>query len=213
MPDRLLDRTAWPRREVYDFFSRMDDPFYMVTFQTDVTAVREYTKRNNLSFYYTMVYLCTAACNAVPAFRLAIRSGQVWELEARSPSFTDLHPGSEVFHIVTMPCAGTLAEFCRAAAEKSAAQTAFLDQQGESDALIYFSCLPWVELTALTNERGHDPDDSVPRIAWGRYTAQDGRLKLGLSLEVNHRLIDGVHIGQFAQALERRIAALGAEEV
>ena len=213
MPDRLLDRTAWPRREVYDFFSRMDDPFYMVTFQTDVTAVREYTKRNNLSFYYTMVYLCTAACNAVPAFRQVIRGGQVWELEARSPSFTDLHPGSEVFHIVTMPCAGSLAEFCRAAAEKSAAQTAFLDQQGESDALIYFSCLPWVELTALTNERGHDPDDSVPRIAWGRYTAQDGRLKLGLSLEVNHRLIDGVHIGQFAQALERRIAALGAEEV
>lgn len=213
MPDRLLDRAAWPRREVYDFFSRMDDPFYMVTFQTDVTAVREYTKRNNLSFYYTMVYLCTAACNAVPAFRQVIRGGQVWELEARSPSFTDLHPGSEVFHIVTMPCTGTLAEFCHAAAEKSAAQTAFLDQQGESDALIYFSCLPWVELTALTNERAHDPDDSVPRIAWGRYTAQDGRLKLRLSLEVNHRLIDGVHIGQFAQALERRIAALGAEEV
>ena len=213
MPDRLLDRAAWPRREVYDFFSRMDDPFYMVTFQTDVTAVHEYTKRNNLSFYYTMVYLCTAACNAVPAFRQVIRSGQVWELEARSPSFTDLRPGSEVFHIVTMPCTGALAEFCQAAAEKSAAQTAFLDQQGESDALIYFSCLPWVELTALTNERDHDPDDSVPRIAWGRYTAQDGRLKLGLSLEVNHRLIDGVHIGQFAQALERRIAALGGEGI
>lgn len=211
MPDRLLDRAAWPRREVYDFFSRMDDPFYMVTFQADVTAVREYTKRNNLSFYYAMVYLCTAACNAVPAFRQVIRGGQVWELESRSPSFTDLHPGSEVFHIVTMPCAGSLAKFCQAAAEKSAAQTAFLDQQDESDALIYFSCLPWVELTALTNERDHDPDDSVPRIAWGRYTAQDGRLKLGLSLEVNHRLIDGVHIGQFAQALERRIAALGAE--
>ena len=213
MPDCLLDRAAWPRREVYDFFSRMDDPFYMVTFQTDVTTAREYTKRNNLSFYYTMVYLCTTACNAVPAFRQVIRGGQVWELEARSPSFTDLHPGSEVFHIVTMPCAGSLAEFCRAAAEKSDAQTAFLDQQGESDALIYFSCLPWVELTALTNERDRNPDDSVPRIAWGRYTAQDGRLKLGLSLEVNHRLIDGVHIGQFAQALERRIAALGAEVV
>ena len=213
MPDRLLDRAAWPRREVYDFFSRIDDPFYMVTFQTDVTAVREYTKRNNLSFYYTMVYLCTAACNAVPAFRQVIRSGQVWELEARSPSFTDLHPGSEVFHIVTMPCAGTLAQFCRAAAEKSAAQTTFLNQQAETDALIYYSCLPWVELTALTNERDHDPDDSVPRIAWGRYVQREGRLRLGVSLEVNHRLIDGLHIGQFVQALERRIAALGGAEV
>ena len=213
MPDRLLDKAAWPRREVYDFFSRMDDPFYMVTFQTDVTAVREYTKRNNLSFYYTMVYLCTAACNAVPAFRQVIRSGQVWELEARNPSFTDLHPGSEVFHIVTMPCAGTLAQFCRAAAEKSAAQTTFLNQQAETDALIYYSCLPWVELTALTNERDHDPDDTVPRIAWGRYVQREGRLRLGVSLEVNHRLIDGLHIGQFVQALERRIAALGGAEV
>ena len=213
MPDRLLDRAAWPRREVYDFFSRMDDPFYMVTFQTDVTAVREYTNRNNLSFYYTMVYLCTAACNAVPAFRQVIRGGQVWELEARSPSFTDLHPGSEVFHIVTMPCAGTLAQFCRAAAEKSAAQTTFLNQQAETDALIYYSCLPWVELTALTNERDHDPDDTVPRIAWGRYVQREGRLRLGVSLEVNHRLIDGLHIGQFVQALERRIAALGGAEV
>ena len=213
MPDRLLDRAAWPRREVYDFFSRMDDPFYMVTFQTDVTAVREYTKRNNLSFYYTMVYLCTAACNAVPAFRQVIRGGQVWELEARSPSFTDLHPGSEVFHIVTMPCAGTLAQFCRAAAEKSAAQTTFLNHQAETDALIYYSCLPWVELTALTNERDHDPDDSVPRIAWGRYVQREGRLRLGISLEVNHRLIDGLHIGQFVQALERRITALGGAEV
>ena len=67
-----------------------------------------------------------------------------------------------------------------------------------------------MELTALTNERDADPDDAAPRIAWGRYAERDGRLMLGLSLEVNHRLIDGVHIGRFAQALERRIAALAA---
>lgn len=213
MPDHPIDLAAWPRREVYDFFSRIDDPFYMVTFQLDVTPLRDYTKRHDLSFYYAMVYLCTQAFNQTAAFRLAIRGGQVWELEARSPSFTDLHPGSEVFHIVTMPCAGTLAQFCRAAAEKSAAQTTFLNRQAETDALIYYSCLPWVELTALTNERDHDPDDSVPRIAWGRYVQREGRLRLGVSLEVNHRLIDGLHIGQFVQALERRIAALGGAEV
>ena len=200
MPDHPIDLAAWPRREVYDFFSRIDDPFYMVTFQLDVTPLRDYTKRHGLSFYYAMVYLCTQAFNQTAAFRLAIRGGQVWELEARIPSFTDLHPGSEVFHIVAMPCAGTLAQFCRAAAEKSAAQTTFLNQQAETDALIYYSCLPWVELTALT-------------IAWGRYVQREGRLRLGISLEVNHRLIDGLHIGQFVQALERRIAALGGAEV
>lgn len=38
-------------------------------------------------------------------------------------------------------------------------------------------------------------------------------LKKGSELfyEVNHRLIDGVHIGRFAEALTRRIQALGTE--
>lgn len=33
-------------------------------------------------------------------------------------------------------------------------------------------------------------------------------MTLGMSVEVNHRLIDGVHIGRFAQALEGLIDAL-----
>ena len=84
----------------------------------------------------------------------------------------------------------------------------FIDMAAEAGPLIYFSCLPWVELTALTNERDFDRDDTVPRIAWGRYVEQNGRLKLGLSLEVNHRFIDGLHIGQFVHALEGLVAAL-----
>lgn len=208
MADHPIDLAGWPRRPVYDFFTGMDHPHYMVTFQLDVTAVREYTKRNQLSFYYAMVWLCTRAMNEVEAFHWTLRGGVPWRLEGRDPSFTDLHPGSEVFHIVTLPAGADLPDFCRAAAEKSAAQTEFLDQQGETDRLIYFSCLPWVELTALTNERSQDPDDAVPRIAWGRYVLREGRLRLGVSLEVNHRLIDGLHIGQFVRALERRIAAL-----
>lgn len=210
MAAQRLDLEQWPRREVYRFFSGMQNPFYMVTFRLDVTELRAYTKQNGLSFYYALVWLCTEACNEVEAFRLTLRGGEVWRLDRRDPSFTDLAPGSEVFHIVTLPAGKDLTAFCRDAARKSRAQTGFIDAAAETGALIYFSCLPWVELTALTNERDADPDDAVPRIAWGRYAERDGRLMLGLSLEVNHRLIDGVHIGRFAQALERRIAALAA---
>ena len=48
----------------------------------------------------------------------------------------------------------------------------------------------------------------MPRISWGKYTEENGRLMLGMSVEVNHRLIDGVHIGQFAAALEAGIDSL-----
>ena len=204
----IIDMATWPRRGMYDYFSEVSNPFYSVTVQLDVTDLAAWAKREGLSFYYALVYLCTQAVNQTVAFRYYIREGQVVLLDRREPSFTDLKPGAELFHIVTMPAGEDIRAFCREARQKSRAQEVFLDMAAEAGPLIYFSCLPWVELTALTNERDFDRDDTVPRIAWGRYVEQNGRLKLGLSLEVNHRFIDGLHIGQFVHALERLIAAL-----
>lgn len=198
----------WSRRDVFEFFSGMSDPFYSVTFTVDVTNLCRFTKETGLSFYYALVYLCTQAVNRVEAFQYVLNDGALFRLNGRSPSFTDLKKSAEQFHIVTMPCAGGIADFCRAARETSAAQTAFIRAEAESDALIYFSCLPWLELTALTNERDFDKDDAIPRIAWGRYTETGGRKKLNMSVEVNHRFIDGLHIGRFSETLAGLIEAL-----
>lgn len=63
-------------------------------------------------------------------------------------------------------------------------------------------------MTGLTNERDFNRDDSVPRVAWGRYTDTGGRKVLHISVEVNHRLVDGWHIGQFGMELTRLIGEL-----
>lgn len=207
---RPIDLSAWPRAEVFRFFSGMSNPFYSVTFTVDVTRLLAYVRAHDLSFYYALVGLCTRAVNSVENFRYTLRAGQLFLLEERQPSFTDLHKGAEQFHIVTMPCRGSLADFCREAGARSRAQQTFVSQEDETDALIYFSCLPWLHLTALTNERDLDPDDNIPRIAWGRYVTEGGRTTLGLSVEVNHRFVDGFHIGRFAQALEEAIEGLEA---
>ena len=56
-----------------------------------------------------------------------------------------------------------------------------------------------------TNERNFDKDDAIPRITWGKYVRQDDRETLGLSIEVNHRFVDGVHLGRFYEALQQKI--------
>ena len=207
-----INMDSWGRKEIFDFFSTVSNPFYMVTFRLDVTELYRYVKANGLSFYYSLIYLCTKALCSVPEFMYVIRGGMVTELDGRIPSFTDLRRGSDCFHIVTMPSEGTMHDFCRAAAERSAAQKGFIDYSSQSDGLIYFSCLPWVDMTALTNERDLAApgarDDSVPHIAWGKYVKNGDRLELGVSVEVNHRLIDGVHIGKFAAELEHLIRSL-----
>lgn len=69
-----------------------------------------------------------------------------------------------------------------------------------------------MDVTSVTNARNFAvqgaAEDSVPHIAWGRYVRNGERLELGISVEVNHRLIDGVHIGRFAEKLTERINGL-----
>lgn len=211
---RSIDKSEWPRREIFDFFGRVADPFYMVSFNAEVTELYRYAKAKRLSFYHSMIWLCTMALNGTEAFRFAARGDDdILLLDGRRPSFTHLDRGSELFKIITLPCEGGLEEFCRAAAEKTAAQSAFIDAGAEGDDLIYFSCLPWVELTALTNERdtGSSRLDSIPRVAWGKYFERGGGIYVNISIEVNHRFIDGVHIGRFADAIGSISASLVSE--
>lgn len=210
---RPVDPDTWQRRELFEFFSRVSDPFYSVTFRLDVTKLYSYVKARGLSFYYGLVFLATRALNSVGAFRIAIEDGAPVLLDERIPSFTDMKKDGENFYIVTMPSAGEdIDRFCRAAAEKSQSQQGFIDSSCETGELIYFSCLPWLDITGLTNERDFDRDDSIPRVAWGKYTEENGRKVLGMSVEVNHRLVDGMHIGRFAGELERLIAELSEQE-
>lgn len=207
---RKLEIDTWERKEIFAFMSALSDPFYTVCFNVDVTSVYEYTHRKKLSFYYALIYLVTRAINEVPAFLNDIKDGEVVVLDRRSPSFCDLREGSKAFYIVNMLMENDMDGFCRRAKEKSLAQTSFYPKdKPEDEAWIYFSCLPWIDLTCVTNERDFDPDDTVPRISWGKYVPCGGRKKLNLSIEVNHRFIDGFHIGQFGQRLAEKIALLG----
>ncbi|MFN2280316.1 MAG: CatA-like O-acetyltransferase, partial [Anaerolineales bacterium] len=46
------------------------------------------------------------------------------------------------------------------------------------------------------------PGDSVPRFAWGKYQEADGRMKMPLSVQGHHALMDGLHAGIFYQRFQ-----------
>lgn len=204
----IIDRATWPREGHYRFFEPMSNPIYALTFPVDVTNLRAYVKQRGLSFYTALVFLVTKSLEDVEAFRLRDRKGTIVRHDRLVPSFTDLKPDSDLFHIVTLEAGDDLEDFCRRAKEQSAAQTCFIDEEKWGDELIYFTCLPWFPVTGALNERDSDPCDAIPRVVWGKWEERDGRTVLSVSLEANHRLVDGFHVGQFYEALNKRIAAL-----
>lgn len=201
---KYIDMDTWPRREIFDFFTAAGRPFYSVTFRLDVAPAYRFAKERGLSFYHCMIWLVTKAANSVEAFRYSIGDGRVALLPSRRPSFTDMKKGADYFHICTMDeVDGDITAFCAHAALRSQSQPGFISYADERSDLIYVSCLPWLELTGLTNEGELALDDCIPRISWGKFVPEGGRLMLGISLEVNHCFIDGADIGKFSMELER----------
>ena len=205
MTDLMMD--TWDRRDIYRFFSAFRDPFWSVTCEVDVTGLRAFCRDRGYSFYHTLIYFSSLACFSVDEMLMGVKNGQPVHYPKRDPSFTDIRPGERCFRIVTLPFKADLKTFLKDCRRASLAQKSFIDLEKERDDLIFFSCLPSLPYTALKGEPGNDPNDSAPRMTWGRYTEKDGRLTLPFTLEVNHAFVDGLHAGEFFARLGELIAA------
>ena len=75
-----------------------------------------------------------------------------------------------------------------------------MESGGEDPSLLYVSSLPWLHYSALRQPTPFPPD-SNPRISWGRFAPSGGKYTLPVTLLVNHALVDGLHMGQFYEAL------------
>ena len=53
--------------------------------------------------------------------------------------------------------------------------------------------------------------DSNPKMSWGKYFQQNGRVLTPFSVQVHHGLMDGFHIGRFYETLQTHIDLLGRE--
>lgn len=204
-----IDPGEWKRKALSDFFGQLDFPFYGVTFRVDVTRLYARAKALSLPVYYATIYASMRAANGVDAFLYKLRGEEVVRHNVLSPSFTV--PEGELFKIVHVDwrAGESAADFCRRAGDAAAAQTGFIDHAGEArDDLVYISCLPWLDFTMITQEMAFNREDSIPRFTWGKMVEQAGARTMAYAVQVNHRLVDGGHLGAFSQALQLELDSL-----
>ena len=205
MPEAYVDLNTWGRKAVFDLFGKGYSPYYSVTLELDCTELAALCKSRSLSFYRAMLYTINRAVNATEPFLYRIRPEGVVKLTHASPSYTVAGEG-DTFGIVTVEDipGESLEDFCKRAkaVEESPRRQVSADEESRDD-LVFYSSTPWFSYTAVTQETPLDPNDSFPRILWGRYTEKDGRLQLPFTLQLNHRLLDGAHVQQLLIQLNR----------
>ncbi len=204
----IVDLGQWPRRELFEHFSRLRMPHFSVAANVDVSRLLAYKRARGLSFYLSLVYLVTETLNETDNFRLRMLDGQVVMYDRIHTNFTHKTAGEELFRYHTAPLEGTLPAYVAATTEAMRKQTGLFGGLGDIPNTAYCSCTPHLETTAIVNHVVDNPDDAIPRINWGKYALHDGRWILNMTLCVNHRFIDGSHIERFFQRLQEKINQL-----
>jgi chloramphenicol O-acetyltransferase type A len=210
--EKRIDRTEWNRSAHDALFARLEVPFYSLTFRLDVSRAYAYAKKRGLSFYTVMIWVTMRAINAVEAFRYELRGDEVYLLDRRNPSYT-YQWDDELFGICGVEWRENespkdFAARCKKAEAEnpSPIPTAEADEAGHD---VYISSMPWIDYTHLSQEFPLDNTDSTPRVMWGRFTEEEtGAKTLSYTVQVNHRLIDGIHLKRLNEELIGAINAL-----
>ncbi|MEA5091507.1 Chloramphenicol acetyltransferase 2 [bioreactor metagenome] len=201
---QVIDLNTWPRAIHYHFFKRMDYAHYLICSNVNVTNFLAKCREKNIPFYYAMIYAATFALNEVEAFKYRIRQENVVLHEKINPSFTAMQHGTDLFKMVTVDMTSGLEEFVEKAKQKTEEQQEYFvksDVEGRDD-LIYITCIPWVSFTNLSHTISFNKEDSVPRLAWGKYFRENGKTLLPFSVEAHHSFVDGIHMGQYFTCLQ-----------
>ena len=200
---RYIDMQAWSRHNHFRLFSSFNHPHFNMCVNVDITAFYPFVKSNGHSFTVSMVYIIARASNAIPEFRHRIRGDQVVEHEIVNPSFTILID-EDHFSFCAVEYAEDFSEFAGRAAKNISHVKAYTDLEAnpEKDDVLYMTSIPWVSFTSFTHPMQLHPEDSVPRFAWGKYFQESDTLKMPLSVQGHHAIMDGIHMGRFYEKLQ-----------
>lgn len=193
-----IDLATWPRAGAYRLFRGFDQPRFSLTVRLDVTRVAA-RKDSGLSPFRAVLYAISCGFHAVPELRVRFTpEGAVMRYDRMILSHTVGKPDGS-FGYAYVPHDPDWPRFDAASRAEMDAIRAGEDRQanlGERPDMIYLSCLPWVDFTAMTNAIP-DADDCIPRLSWGKFVpGADGRTTCAFCAEVHHAVCDGGHLGE-----------------
>ena len=207
MDYKCVDMDAYKRKAHFEYFNSLAYPYVGVTVNVDITGLKEAVSRKRLPFFLTVCYCVGRAANEVPEFRQRIQEGQIVEFgHCRTSHTVALDDGTYCYCNLesNKPFRDYITYAVRE--QEKAKEEATIHEDDNLD-MIFISTVPWISYTSLIQPVPM-PADSNPRITWGKYFRQEGRILLPVSVLCHHALVDGLHIAMFYELLEKEISAV-----
>lgn len=210
---RVVDLETYYRRGVFRHFTEDCRCSTSVTYSVDVTALRDFSLRTGTKFYLNFLYVLSKALNSREDYRLQW-NGKTKQLIA----YDRIHPTQYVFHEDTETFTVVYTEYLEdyeafyrnalADVERAKQTREYgLDARNHPN---WFdaSFIPWISYDSLNIEL---PDGNLffnPIVNWGKYREEGGRLRMPVTVRLNHAAADGYLVAKAFLLIEQEIAAL-----
>ena len=210
---KKIDVATWDRGAYFSFYTTLDFPYINIGAHVDVTNLLDYAHAQGLSSYLTLIHTAHRTAHQIVNFRYRIVDRDPVLLDKMGLTYTHMPADSELFINVCVEYVEDLFEFHETAQTRARAQGTDVGLGTLSDRrdLIGYSAIPWLQYTHFVRTIARSGVDSNPKMSWGKYFHQDGRMLVTFSVQVHHGLMDGFHIGRFYEALQANIDLLGRE--
>jgi len=194
---------SWPRREHFELFNSFNHPHFNLCANIELTTFLPFIREHGISFTPAILYVISRTANTIPEFRYRLQGGEVVEHETVSPSVTILGE-NDLFGFCTIDYNKNFNEFSERAKQRIAMikKHPSLKNPQDRDDLLFMTSIPWVSFTGFIHPMQQHPADSIPRFAWGKYFEEGGHIKMPLSVQGHHALMDGLHMGRFYEVIQ-----------
>lgn len=190
------------RQEHFDFFRAYEMPFYNITFNLDITAVKAFAEERRYPAYLTQCFFFARAMSRIEDFRYRVVDDRIVLYDHLEIAATLPAPNG-AFSFAHFEHAPDLESFLRRAKTESqrAREKASLKATAEGNTIL-FTSLPGVRFTGMTHATPPDRSDGRARVAFGQFFEESGRLMVPVGLGVNHIFIDGAALGRLVEEVQ-----------
>ena len=202
-----IDLHTWNRGQMFYYFSKMAPTGYSLTVQLDVTNMKAALDVAKLKFFPAYVWLVTRLLNLQQEFRIAEKDGQIGCYDFLTPLYASFHEDDKTFSLMWTEYEDDFPSFYAAYLhnqQQYGANHGVLAQQGllPPPNAYTVSCVPWISFQHFAVHSYENKPYFFPSVEAGKFTVENGRLMMPLSITCHHAATDGYHVSRFLRQLQ-----------
>ena len=211
-PYRKIDQSTWPRQDHYKYYTEKLKVNYSMTARLDVTRLRAECDRLGVHFYAAFIWCTSNVVNRLPFMKMMTdEKGNPGVWDVIHPNYTIFHKEDHTFSDCWSKYDDDFATFYKRieADIEAAKKVRGIKAKARQPVNFYcISCVPWLDYTGYAASTASDHVPLFPIITFGKYTEDNGKLTLPLTLTIAHAAMDGWHTSEFFREMQKELQGI-----